>query len=145
MRKTILSLVALTAIAACAPGEPFTGNKGPVEVQRALANAFTDLPFDTGAVTVLTEEHGELHSYTFNTCGNAVCSGHRRGTLQQAPDYTVITGTHAGRTFYLSPGGDGWLKLHGNLIPLAWEDPNPATVLAPTRFTEDEILNGTPG
>lgn len=141
MRYAILALSAITVLSACENGIAQAPAQPAIEVQRALSNAFQDAPFDTGSVTILTAEHGDLHSYTLTMCGDAVCSGGRRGTLQQTPDFTVVSGTHRGRTFYLSPGGDGWVKIAGEFITLTWEDPNPARVIAPTRWTEDEILN----
>ena len=127
---TALSLAALTACASYDLPPPSEAGTG---VQRAIGTLL-DQPFDTGPVTVLTEEHGALHSYTLTRCGDTVCAGSRRGSLSETPDYLVISGTHAGRTFYLSPGGDGWVKVRGALHPLAWDDPNPSLpMLAPTR------------
>ncbi|MEY1557687.1 hypothetical protein AB3Y40_18810 [Yoonia sp. R2331] len=131
----------LLALTACAPGEPLTFEQNPVQVQRAWANAFSDQPFDTGPVTILTEEHGELHSYTLAPCrgGATVCAGSTHGraaTLQMTPDYAVVTGAYAGRTFYLSPGGDGWMKKNGQFVPLAWDDESPISNWAVTRVTD---------
>jgi len=141
MRLAILPLIAIPALAGCENGAltmPETDNG------RTFSSTFGDAPFDTGAVTVLTTEHGELHSYVFRLCGDgAVCSGQRRGHLDQSVGQTVITGTHRGRKFVLTPGGGGQLELRGTSIPLAWDDPNRATILAPTRFTRDQILNRT--
>ena len=144
MRLTLALLAALT-LAACTPGSQFEPNEVDVRVSRAVNWSFLDNPFDTGAVTILAPEQGELRSYTIRDCGTAtVCLGHRRAALVMAPDYAVIDGLVPGRVFYLSPGGDGWMKTGGTYVPIAWEDPNLATVLAPTRFTEDEILATTP-
>lgn len=131
----------LLALAACAPGTPTTFEQNPNEVQRAWANAFSDQPFDTGPVSVLTSEHGELHTYTFAPCrgGGSVCVGSTQGrvvTLQRTADYAVISGAHAGRTFYLSPGGDGWLKKNGAYTPLAWDDESRISGWAVTRVTD---------
>ncbi len=128
-------------LAACAPGEPFTFEQNPVEVQRAWANAFSDQPFDTGPVSILTTEHGELHSYTLAPCrgGQTVCAGStqgRAGTVQMTEDYAVVSGAYAGRVFYLSPGGDGWLKKNGAYIPLAWDDESRITRWAVSRVTD---------
>ena len=132
MRLTLTAL-SLAALTACGPAQMPAPPQIDVQVQRALGSML-DQPFDTGPVTVLTEEHGELHSYTLTRCGDAVCAGGRRGTLTETPDYLVISGTHAGRIFYLSPGGDGWVKVRGVMHPLAWDDPNPPLpMLAPTR------------
>lgn len=133
-------LAALT-LTACAPGEPLTWKQNPVQVQRAWANAFSDQPFDTGPVTILAAEHGELHSYTLAPCqsGQRVCAGSANGraaVLQWTPDYAVVSGAYAGRTFYLSPGGDGWMRRGGVDTPIAWDDSNAITGWAVTRVTD---------
>lgn len=94
---------------------------GTAEVGRVYADIFQDSPFDTGAVTVLSEEHGELHSYTLTPCrsGTAVC-GARSAALQRTPDYFVVQNAYAGRDFYLSPGGDGYMKRNGVFTAIAW-------------------------
>jgi len=146
MRHSVLLLIAVTGLAACEGGLPMSFNAAPDEISRPFSAAFRDQPFDTGPVTVMTRENGNLMSYVFELCGpDAVCSGARRGKLEQQPDHIVITGTHAGRAFHLSSGGDGYMQWRGVQTPLAWGDPKPATVLAPTRFTDAEIRNKTPG
>lgn len=90
-------------------------------VGRVFADGLQDAPFDSGPVSILTEEHGELHTFELTTCqsGTHIC-GARAGHLQRAPDYYVMSGAYAGRTFYLSPGGDGYVKRNGEYMPLAW-------------------------
>ena len=92
------------------------------ETERAYADSYQDLPFDRGTVYVVANEHGDLHTYALTPCGGAhVCgaTGHV-GRVQRTPDYFVVTGAYAGRTFYLSPGGDGYLKWRGVYRDLAW-------------------------
>lgn len=144
MRRITLTLTAIVGLAACAPGAPGTFGGATLAVSEAISGHIGDTPLDTGPVTVLTEEHGALHSYTFASCGEGtVCSGARRGLAEMSDEGLKITGTHAGRTFYLTPGGGGRLELGGVVHPLAWEDPNAASALAPTRFSWDEIKNQT--
>ena len=144
MRIATALLAALT-LSACASESEFRPNEVDARVTRAVEWSFLDNPLDTGPVTILAPEHGDLRSYEIRKCGDVrVCSGHRSAPLLMSADFVVIDGLIPGRTFYLSPGGDGWMKRSGQLIPIAWEDPNLATVLAPTRFTEDEILATTP-
>lgn len=83
--RSLAALACLT-LAACAPGEPFTFEQNPVAVQRAWAAAFSDQPFDTGPVSILTEEHGELHTYTLAPCrgGQTVCRDNVRGQIGRA-------------------------------------------------------------
>ncbi len=138
--RLVLTLPLLT-LAACAPGEPFTFEQNPPQVQRAWAATFSDQPFDTGPVSVITQEHGEIHTYTFAPCrgGQAVCVGSTRGrvaSVNVTDDFVVISGASRGRTFYLSPGGDGWLKKNGEFLPLAWDDESAISNWAVTRITD---------
>jgi len=93
------------------------------ETRRAYAEAYQDQPFDTGTVYVVAEEHGDLHTYSLTPCRNGthICGGSGGvGHLQQTPDYDIVTGAYHGRTFYLSPGGDGILLWRGVQRDLAW-------------------------
>jgi len=122
MQKLVLGLVALLAMAGCY-GEPVNWDHTPVEVKRFYADQFQDKPFDEGAVSVLSEEHGELHTYLLTPCrnGTRIC-GARTGSFERTPDYVIVKGAYHGRTFYLSPGGDGYLVRNGRQTPLAWNE-----------------------
>ncbi len=138
--RIVLVLSVLT-LAACAPKMPPAVDQEVPAVKRLWASAFSDQPFDTGPVSILTEEHGELHTYTLAPCrgGKTVCAGSihgRAGVLQLSEDYAVVTGAYAGRTFYLSPGGDGWMKKNSAYVPLAWDDEGPVSRWAVTRVTD---------
>lgn len=115
----IAASLGLTLLAACEYG-PVPGPPLPLAVQRAYADTVQDHPFDDGAISVLAEEHGELHTFTLRPCGQDRICGARRGKVVRAPDYWVVTGAYSGRTFYISPGGDGWIKRSGRYYPLAW-------------------------
>lgn len=94
------------------------------DTRRAFAAEFQDQPFALGVISVVAEEHGELHTYSLTPCqGNTrICGpGGRAGTLTRYPDYVIVTGAYPGRSFYLSPGGDGWLLWRGAWHPLAWQ------------------------
>ena len=91
--------------------------------ERDIDEAFRDLPFDTGTVYVVANEHGDLHTYSLTPCrgGNRICGATGRvGTVSRTPDYYVVTGAYSDRTFFLSPGGDGYLKFRGVDRDLAW-------------------------
>lgn len=93
------------------------------ETRRAIDEAYRDLPFDTGRVYVVANEHGDLHTYSLTPCQNGthICGGTGRvGHVERTPDYFVVTGAYRGRTFYLSPGGDGYLTWRGVSRDLAW-------------------------
>ena len=122
MRKSIITGVALTALAGCF-GEPLTFEATPLAVERYYAATFQDQPFDEGAVTVLWAQHGELRSYRLTPCGNNthIC-GARAGHLTKTPDYSIVTDAYPGHVFYLSPGGDGVLRHHGQDTPIAWNE-----------------------
>ncbi len=93
------------------------------ETRRDFAAAYQDQPFDTGTVYVVANEHGDLHTYSLTPCrgGTRICGGAGGvGHLQRTLDYDIVTGAYSGRTFYLSPGGDGILKWQGVSRDLAW-------------------------
>ncbi len=133
----------LLALSACAPGNPLTIDENPGAVQRAWANVFSDQPFDTGPVSVVTAEHGEMHTYTFVPCrGDKICAGSAHGRVMQisrTADHVVISGTRSGREFYLGAGGGGWLKKNGQQLPLAWDDSDKISLWAVTRVTDQGV------
>ena len=120
IKPLALSLASIALVAGC-DGKPLTFEHTPVQAKRFYADTFQDAPFDTGQVTVLSAEHGDLHTFTLRPCGDGLVCGTRQGTVAKAPDYYVVTGAYAGRIFYLSPGGDGWVKRDGQLIQIAWD------------------------
>lgn len=90
---------------------------------RMIDETYRDQPFDAGTVYVVANEHGDLHTYSLTPCRNGthICGGAGHvGHLQRTEEYYVITGAYPGRTFYLSPGGDGFLKWRGVDRDLAW-------------------------
>ncbi|SEW45299.1 hypothetical protein SAMN04488515_3315 [Cognatiyoonia koreensis] len=122
MQKPVLCALALSGLAACF-GEPLTWKQNPVVVQRFYAEQFQDQPFDVGPVSVLSEERGKLRTYLLTPCrnGTRVCGAHV-GSVSKTPDFTIVSGAYPGRTFYLSPGGDGYLLVNGRTISLAWNE-----------------------
>lgn len=110
----------MALLAACG-GKPLTFEATPVFAHRFYADRWQDKPFDEGAISVLSEEHGDLHTYTLTPChGGANVCGDSVGHLQVTPDYYVITNAYDGRTFYISPGGDGYVKINGVFTTIAW-------------------------
>ncbi|MFT5065581.1 MAG: hypothetical protein ACJAXK_000854 [Yoonia sp.] len=93
----------------------------PVEAHWFFADNFQDHPFDTGPITVLSEEHGALRSYTLRPCGNDHVCGARKGhVVRQSKDYWVVKRAYAGRIFYVFARGDGWVTHGGEMSPTAW-------------------------
>ncbi len=130
--RIAMTLAGLTLLGACTNFESgsFTDmriEKDPnnlfVMTDRATDEAYRDQPFDTGTVYVVVNEHGDLHTYSLTPCrgGTQICggSGHL-GTVQRTLDYFVVTGAYSDRTFFLSPGGDGYLTWQGEDRDLAW-------------------------
>ena len=118
MKTLTLSLTAVALLSACAADIP-TISGVPASAQRLIA-PFQDAPFDTGTITVLAEVHGDLRSYSLRPCGSDHICGARRGYVTKTEDHWVVTGAYAGRTFYISAGGDGWVERHGRRDPIAW-------------------------
>ena len=112
------------------------------DTRRAYAAAFQDIPFEEGAISVLASEHGQLRTFTLAPCasGSHVCAGGPhgpRGHLEVTEDYWIVTGLY-GRTFILSPGGNGGLRRPGHPdVQLAWETVEPIVpaVIPNTTFT----------
>lgn len=132
--RTVFALPFIV-LSACAGG---TTQNPAVTVEDVTFNLFADQPFDTGPVTVLTAEHGDLNSYTLVLCrdGAQICSGSahgRAGNYAVNDTHLVISGAYSGREFHLSPGGGGFLRKGGQDLPLAWDDDNPPSFLAVTR------------
>jgi len=116
MLKTIsLPIAAIALLTACS-GEPVTYEATPVSIKRAYADSFQDMPFDTGEISVVAEEGGDLQTFTLRPCGDGHVCGARQGDVVKAPDYHVVTGAYAGRIFCVSPGGDGWIKQNGTFF-----------------------------
>ena len=127
--RTFLGLFSTLALTACMsvdmiPTRAAIENVNLLEeTRRAVDVAYGDLPFDTGRVYVVANEHGDLHTYSLTPCrsGTHICGGTGRvGHVERTPDYFVVTGAYRNRTFYLSPGGDGYLTWRGVNRDLAW-------------------------
>lgn len=82
-----------------------------------------DQPFDEGTVYVVATERGELRTYALRPCRNEthIC-GTRAGHLSETEQFYAVTGAYPGRTFFLSPGGDGVLRRGSHEVPLAWNE-----------------------
>ncbi|MCO4848471.1 MAG: hypothetical protein KC448_10930 [Yoonia sp.] len=120
MKMLPLSLIVAALLSACTGGDGLTWTDTPVGAHRFYADNFQDHPFDTGPITVLSEEHGDLRSYTLRSCGADQVCGAGKGRVVRTSDYWVVTGAYAERIFYVSAGGDGWVKHGGALTPIAW-------------------------
>lgn len=122
MIRMMSAVFATATLVACTEGQPLpTQFDVPAEASRYYADLFQDKPFDEASVTVLATEGGELRTYTLRPCqnGTRIC-GASAGTLQQTPDYYIVSGAFAGRTFHLSPGGDGFMRTASGNTNIAW-------------------------
>ena len=123
--STLLAGLAGCGLPANPPGEPETA------ARRVLADTLQKRAFVAGPVSIVTslDTYGStraMSAYTVTPCRNMtfVCADDphgRVGTAVQDPDFTVISGTHPGLTFYLSPGGDGFVGTASGFVPLSWE------------------------
>ena len=114
--------LATVTLVACTEGQPLpTHFDVPVEASRYYADLFQDKPFDTASISVLATEGGELQTYALRPCqnGTRIC-GANAGTVQQTEDYYIVSGAYPGRTFHLSPGGDGFLRTAAGNTNIAW-------------------------
>jgi len=116
------AVLATTALVACTNGQPLPGD-APVQATRAFADLFQDKPFDEAAVKIVAAQGGELQTYTLRPCnsGTGVC-GATTGAYERTADYYVVSGAYPGRTFWLSPGGDGYTTRAGVTSTLAWHE-----------------------
>ncbi|MCO4843586.1 MAG: hypothetical protein KC439_11890, partial [Yoonia sp.] len=80
IKPLALSLASIALVAGC-DGKPLTFEHTPVQATRFYADTFQDAPFDTGQVTVLSAEHGDLHTFTLRPCGDGLVCGTRQGTV----------------------------------------------------------------
>jgi len=93
--------------------------------ERVFADEFLAIPFAGGPVSIVAAEHGRMRTYMLEPCrdGTRICEAGLRGPqgmLTLTPDYRVVTGLY-GRTFYLSPGGNGAVYRNGVYSTLAWD------------------------
>ncbi|MCF2871271.1 hypothetical protein L0664_09375 [Octadecabacter sp. G9-8] len=126
--RYLIGLTSLLVLGACTTAD-WTTFRGQIEdhdllaeTRRTIDSSYRDLPFESGAVYVVANEHGELHTYSLTPCGGThICgaNGHV-GHVERTLDYFVVTGAYRGRTFFLSPGGDGYLTWRGENRDLAW-------------------------
>ena len=140
MQRTLIAagVGAGLALSACAPlpelsvagvaedlNANYTYGAFETNAYRAYAAYNQENPFVNGAMSIVSAEHGELHTYTLVPCGATVCGGSAhgpRGRVERHPDYVIVSGLY-NRTFWLSPGGDGALVRgrDGATVPLAWD------------------------
>jgi len=122
MIRMMSAILATATLVACTDGQPLPAKIDvPAEVSRYYADLFQDKPFDTASISVIASEGGELRTFTLRPCqnGTLIC-GARAGTLQQTPDFYVVTGAYPGRVFHLSPGGDGFMRTARGNTNIAW-------------------------
>ena len=124
MNRLMSAVIVSATLVACTEGKPLPYPVGdPAEAARYYADLFQDQPFDEAAVKVVVAERGDLRTFTLRPCQNGarIC-GARAGSVEVTPDYYVVSGAYPGRTFWLSPGGDGYMERGGVRTNLAWNE-----------------------
>jgi hypothetical protein len=126
------ALAALIALSACAPGpySPETSTYAFLETEayRMFAATYSETPFENGGMDIVAIERGDMRTFRLVPCrgGTAICAGGLHGaagTLTRTPDYWIVSGIYGGRSFYLSPGGDGAIYYGQNrAAALAWNN-----------------------
>jgi hypothetical protein len=127
MIRLMYAVLATATLVACTDGQPLPEQITiPAEASRAYADLFQDQPFDTASISVVATERSQfgrdiLKTFELRPCqnGTRVC-GTQPGSVQQTPDYYIVTGAYPGRTFHLSPGGDGYMQSAAGTAVVAW-------------------------
>ena len=120
LRPIAMTIAAAGLLSACTVRPEPATDALSVAMQRVYAENFQDHPFDSGPVSVISSEHGDLHTFKLRPCGgNHICGTHR-GHVTRTQDLWVVKGAYHGRTFYFSAGGDGWMEGPSGLIYIAW-------------------------
>jgi hypothetical protein len=137
-RIGILAAGMAVALGGCGPDPRVPWRERPVEQAAARTDAtllrggaerwadatLQEQPFARGDLALLWQEGGRMQSATLVPCrGGTVCLGHPEGpagTVGRSPSYLVVGGL-MGRTFWLHPGGGGYVERGGHLVPLAWD------------------------
>jgi hypothetical protein len=124
MIRLMSAVLATATLVACTDGQPLPSEIDvPSEAARYYADLFQDKPFDEAAVKVVVAERGDLRTFTLQPCQNGVrICGSQTGSVETTPDYHVVSGAYPGRTFWLSPGGDGYMVRGGVRTDLAWNE-----------------------
>jgi hypothetical protein len=92
------------------------------ETRSDVREAFYEVPFSEGPISVVVTENGRLHTYALGPCAQRICGGTgRSGTVERSREFWIVRGAYAGRDFYLRPGGDGAMRRAGQDYPLAWD------------------------
>ncbi|QQA43137.1 hypothetical protein [Pelagovum pacificum] len=118
-----IALLTLAAIGLTACAEP-----QELEVDSIRASVeqnYQGMPFAEGAISVIAPDRRHPTTYKLVPCrnGTAICAGSlhgHAGTVSRSRDFTHVSGAYYGSTFYLSPGGDGFMTRHGQQLPIAW-------------------------
>ena len=129
MRKLASGLLGAALLAGCSGGSDMAQFEF-ANVERAVSAQFASThpmqPFADGPVAILVTEHGDLRTYSLHPCrgGTHICAGGPRGRaghLRDGAQWDVVSGAYRNRTFYLSPGGSGYMKRGAQYLPLAWD------------------------
>lgn len=131
--KSAVCGIAVLTLGACASAPEVGRDAQPapgalvaaaVTVHSAYDNAWAEMPFERGAMSIVATERGDLRSFRLVPCHNGiVCAGSARGRhghVEMQGEVMVVSGLY-GRTFYLERGGDGRIVRRGVSTPLAWD------------------------
>jgi hypothetical protein len=125
-----LAFAAAATLAGCdlattqAAMQGLTWNTVTADVSRASEEAFAELPFTRGPISVIWPGDDGLRSARLYPCqsSEAIClnSPHGPASAVERTDRHFILAFGDGRTFFLRPGGEGTLRSAQGDIPLAW-------------------------
>ncbi|SLN43566.1 hypothetical protein [Roseisalinus antarcticus] len=125
--RMIWIAAALVGLSACemTPEGPRPETRFSSDVRNDLQDAYQTLPFEDGALHVVAPEHGSMRTYRLVPCGGGarICAGSahgRAGHVSRGAEFYEVSGTYSGHTFFLSPGGDGYMRVFHRQVPIAW-------------------------
>ncbi len=124
MRQMLLLSLACLALTACARVD-----QAGLQTRSDIQNFIWDKqgkPFADGTVYIVEAGPHWMREVILTPCrAGQVCLGDAHGRpvgVGQNGEYTVITGVAPGRTYYLTPGGHGFVVAGNNqAIPIAWD------------------------
>ncbi|EAR52845.1 hypothetical protein OG2516_10296 [Oceanicola granulosus HTCC2516] len=128
--KVAAALAALIGVAACEDGVLEPHELELQNIRRISQVTYQEVPFAAGALHIVAPDGDRMRTYKLVPChgGERICAGSahgRAGTMLQGQEYLAVSGAYHNTTFYLSPGGDGFLRQGHREVPLAWATVTP--------------------
>ncbi|KAA9006043.1 hypothetical protein [Histidinibacterium aquaticum] len=127
----VAAAAALLALGACEitpTGDTRPDTRFSASSRQLFQDTYQEIPFAQGAVYVIAPDgtSDTMATYRLVPCGGGdrICGDSLHGSAGQVTrgaEFFEVRGAYPGRTFRLSPGGDGYM-LQGNLaVPVAWD------------------------